>query len=142
MVTATGGRLPLPSASTTSSGTSNPVAVLPFVSIVVRNLIADESRSAGTLDEVREAESLEFNRLGSRFADGATEAAYREWHIDEAIPFTRLGMETSVVGWIAATIVLCLTVDGFFADAGPLTFGLVVPLILATLAATFVRRAR
>ena len=81
-------------------------------------------------------EALEFSRLGSRFADRATEAAYREWHIDEAIPFTRIGMETSVVGWIAATVVLSLTVDEFFQDAGPLAFGLIVPLIAATLLAT------
>jgi signal transduction histidine kinase len=91
---------------------------------------------------VRDEAALEFDRLGARFADPDTEAAYREWHIDEAIPYTRLGMETSLIGWIGATIVLSLTVDEFFADAGPLPFGLVVPMIVATVVATFVARLR
>jgi signal transduction histidine kinase len=82
-------------------------------------------------------EELEFGRWGLRFADRATEAAYREWHLDEAIPYTRIGMQTSIVGWIGATIVLGLTVPGFFAAAGPAAFGVVVPLILATIWATY-----
>ncbi|HEX7166871.1 MAG TPA: sensor histidine kinase [Acidimicrobiales bacterium] len=82
--------------------------------------------------------SLGFSRLGLRFADPATEADYREWHIDEAIPFTRIGMQTSVFGWIAGTVVFGQTIDGFYDRAGPLAFGLVVPLILATIVATWI----
>src|SRR5215831_9561582 len=40
MVTVTGGRLPRPSAATTSGGTRNPVAVRPSSWSVVRNLIS------------------------------------------------------------------------------------------------------
>jgi signal transduction histidine kinase len=107
----------------------------------------DGARSAGTLPVVAVAvtapeATLAFNRFGTRFVDDATESAYREWHIDEAIPFTRIGMETSVVGWTAAVLVLGATVDGFLVEAGPLALGVVVPMILATLAATFVPRFR
>ena len=87
-------------------------------------------------------EQLAFSRLGVRFADRRTEAAYREWHLDEAIPFTRIGMQTSISGWVGATIVLGLTVDGFLGDTAPLAFGLVVPMIVATIAATYVRQLR
>jgi signal transduction histidine kinase len=87
-------------------------------------------------------ETLGFSRLGERFADPTTEAAYREWHIDEAIPFTRIGMQTSIVGWVGATTVLSLTVEGFFEDVAALAFGLVVPMIVATIVATYVRRLR
>ena len=85
---------------------------------------------------------LAFTRLGTRFADAATEAAYREWHIDEAIPFTRIGMQTSIVGWVAATLVLGFTVDEFLEDAGPLALGVVVPLIIVTIVATYLPRCR
>jgi signal transduction histidine kinase len=105
----------------------------------------DGSPRGGTLGEVRAEASpgaLTFGRWGLRFADRETERAYREWHIDEAIPFTRIGMETSVIGWIGAALVLSLTVEGFFEDAGPLAFGLVVPLILVTLTATFLPQLR
>jgi signal transduction histidine kinase len=81
--------------------------------------------------------TLAFTRQGLRFADPQTEAAYREWHLDEAIPYTRIGMQTSIVGWIAATLVFGATVDGFLAQAGPAAFGLVVPLIIATIVATY-----
>jgi signal transduction histidine kinase len=81
-------------------------------------------------------DDLTFSRWGLRFADRATEAAYREWHLDEAIPYTRIGMETSIVGWIAATVVFGLTMPGFFERAGPAAFGVVVPMILATIFAT------
>ena len=87
-------------------------------------------------------EQLTFSRLGTRFADDGVEADYREWHIDEAIPFTRIGMQTSIAGWVAATLVLGATVDGFFADTAPLALGLVVPMIVATIVATYVRRLR
>lgn len=87
-------------------------------------------------------EKLAFGRFGLRFADPETEAAYREWHIDEAIPFTRIGMQTSIVGWVAATIVLGLTVEGFFEDTAPLALGVVVPMIVATIVATTKRRFR
>ena len=87
-------------------------------------------------------ERLAFNRLGVRFADPETETAYREWHIDEAIPFTRIGMQTSIAGWVAATVVLSVSVDGFFEDAAPLALGVVVPMIVATIVATYVRRLR
>jgi hypothetical protein len=61
---------------------------------------------------------LAFTRQGLRFADPATERAYRDWHLDEAIPYTRIGMQTSIVGWIAATLVFGATVDGFLAGEG------------------------
>ena len=82
-------------------------------------------------------EDLTFTRRGLHFADPATEADYREWHLDEAIPYTRIGMQTSVVGWVAATVVFSLTVPGFFRQAGPAAFGLALPLILATIFATY-----
>ena len=85
---------------------------------------------------------LAFGRFGVRFADAETEAAYREWHIDEAIPFTRIGMQTSIVGWVAATVVLGLTVEHFLEDTAALAFGVVVPLIVATIVATYVRSMR
>src|ERR1700712_2860860 len=47
MVTVTAGFLPPPSASTTSGGTSMPVAVLPCSSTVVVNLMAPEDASCG-----------------------------------------------------------------------------------------------
>jgi signal transduction histidine kinase/SAM-dependent methyltransferase len=81
--------------------------------------------------------SLALSRQGLRFADAGTEASYREWHLDEAIPYTRIGMQTSIVGWIAATLIFGATVDGFLAQAGPAAFGLVVPLIVATILATY-----
>ena len=87
-------------------------------------------------------EQLAFSRLGVRFADPRTEAAFREWHLDEAIPFTRIGMQTSISGWIGATIVLGLTVEGFLEDTALLAFGVVVPMIVATIVATYVRRLR
>ena len=87
-------------------------------------------------------EQLAFSRFGVRFAALDTEAAYREWHIDEAIPFTRIGMQTSIAGWVAATLVLSVTVEGFFEDAAPLALGVVVPMIVATIVATYVWRLR
>src|SRR5688500_17627808 len=47
MVTRTGGRLPAASASTTSSGTANPVAVLPPSSIVVAKRMRGGSGESG-----------------------------------------------------------------------------------------------
>jgi signal transduction histidine kinase len=87
-------------------------------------------------------EALAFDRMGVRFADPGTEAAYREWHIDEAIPFTRIGMQTSISGWVGAVVVLGLTVPGFFEDTAPLAFGVVVPMIVATIVATYLPRLR
>jgi signal transduction histidine kinase len=87
-------------------------------------------------------EELRFTPWGIRFAEPETEADYREWHLDEAIPYTRIGMQTSVVGWVAATVVFSLTVPGFFRQAGPAAFGLALPLILATIVATHRPRFR
>ena len=81
-------------------------------------------------------EELRFTPWGVRFAEPDTEADYREWHLEEAIPYTRIGMQTSVVGWVAATVVFSLTVPGFFRQAGPAAFGLALPLILGTIYAT------
>ena len=94
-------------------------------------------------DDSKLERALAFSRFGTRFADRSTERDFREWHIDAAaVPFTRIGMQTSIFGWLAACFVLGENVDGFYERAGPWAFGLVVPLILGSIVVTYIRRLR
>jgi class 3 adenylate cyclase len=86
--------------------------------------------------------SLALRRLGLRFQDDATEADYQDWRIGMAIPFVRVGMVASAIVWLGATGSSYVVVPEIFFRTAPLIFLLIVPLILAGFAVTFVPRLR
>ena len=84
---------------------------------------------------MEEAE-LARDRWGLRFVRRETELAYREWHIDQAIPFTRVGMIASLLNWFLGVAMLWLA-----SFREPLRISLIVllgpvPPITAALIAT------
>jgi hypothetical protein len=79
-------------------------------------------------------------RWGLRFVLPETETAYREWYIDTAVPFTRVGMIASLINWAAA--IVSFRVGGaarFPTIAGLILFG-AAPIISAALIATYKAR--
>ncbi|MBA2543596.1 MAG: hypothetical protein H0V17_28400, partial [Deltaproteobacteria bacterium] len=57
------------------------------------------------------ARNLESNQLALtptklRFTTASTEVEYRAWFVEEGIPMTRLGMQLSVVNWLAVVAVV------------------------------------
>ena len=49
---------------------------------------------------------LELTRWGTRFTSRETETGYRAWHIDQAVPFNRVGGWGGAFLWLAI-VVLC-----------------------------------
>ncbi|MDX1498076.1 MAG: adenylate/guanylate cyclase domain-containing protein [Salinisphaeraceae bacterium] len=76
---------------------------------------------------------LELAPLNSRFADANTEETYRAWSIEDRMPAMLLGGWVAIAAWGGTT----LLAYGFFPDSAlpalKLTFGLVVPWVLAVL---------
>ncbi|MBA3394669.1 MAG: serine/threonine protein kinase [Deltaproteobacteria bacterium] len=90
-------------------------------------------RSAASLDAV----SLQLERRGLRFVDPGTEAAYRAWHVDEAIPLTRLGMLVSIVNWTTVAVLLVIVSVPGLGWAMAWIGGVVLPAIIGTLAVSY-----
>jgi hypothetical protein len=86
---------------------------------------------------------LELTRWGLRFANRETEAAYRASHLQKAIPFTRIGMISSLLSWLVVLSSIRIAAPRHFAHAAAITLAAEVP-ILAALAFSyrprFVRR--
>ena len=82
--------------------------------------------------------TLELKRLNSSFSDPATEAEYQAWTIEDRLPIIR------GAGWIAVGIWLIfpgLLQLNFPEDMRPIlwtTYGLMIPLILASIGSSYV----
>lgn len=86
--------------------------------------------------------ALALYRLGLRFRDDATESDYQDWRIGVAIPFVRVGMVASAIVWLGAAGSSYFIVPELFSRSAPLIFLLVLPLVLAGFAVTFVTQLR
>jgi len=85
---------------------------------------------------------LALHRLGLRFRDDATETDYQDWRIGVVVPFVRVGMVASGIVWLGAAGSSYVVVPEIFSRAAPLIFLLILPLVLAGFAVTWVSRLR
>jgi hypothetical protein len=87
---------------------------------------------------VADPEALDLVRGGLRFARPETEADYRAWHVRKALPFIRAGLVSAIVAWTAALMVGFLVMpDAVILPAAEWVFGLMIPVLLASLATTY-----
>ncbi len=85
--------------------------------------------------------SLELTPWGTRFTSRATETGYREWHIEQAVPFNRVG------GWFGgvfvwSAIVVVLLALGVLLSWVPVILFIVLPICLGALLTTYRRSLR
>jgi hypothetical protein len=85
-----------------------------------------------TVDE----SALELARTGLRFVRRETEAAYLAWHLEKAIPFTRVGMVLSIANWLVILMASRIAYPERFARASAEVL-LVMPAIVGTLAISY-----
>ncbi len=87
---------------------------------------------------VADSPALDLQRGGLRFARPETEVDYRIWHVRKAIPLLRSGLVAAVVAWTAALLVGMLVMRGVvILPAAEWVFGLMIPVLLASLATTY-----
>jgi hypothetical protein len=80
-------------------------------------------------------------RGGLRFATPGTEADCRAWHAHKAIPFMRAGLVAAMVAWTAAVLVGWLVMPAeIMWPATAWVLGLMIPVLLASLATTYYGR--
>ncbi len=85
--------------------------------------------------------AFELMRSGLRFASADTEAAYRSWHRDMAVPLMRVGMYGALFNWMCGFAIAPLWRDWDYAlTAFAWILLLPVPAIVAALSCTY--RAR
>jgi len=85
---------------------------------------------------------LALDRLGLRFRDDATEAAYQDWRIGVAIPFVRVGMIASAIIWLGVAGSGYFAVPEMFYRIALVIVFPILPLIVAAFGVTFVPRLR
>lgn len=81
-------------------------------------------------------------RWGLRFVDDEVEKDYRRWFVNAAIPFTRIGMLVSALGWLFAVVVPWVWLPGTVGQLLPWIVGLILPALLLPLAASYLPRWR
>ncbi len=82
-------------------------------------------------------EELQTTRFGLRFVLPATEVSYRDWRIDTVMPFVRIGMVASVLGWLLYFFMVSLLVPHNLSKVWPAASFIVGPPILMTFTITF-----
>ncbi|MCU1353893.1 MAG: guanylate cyclase [Acidimicrobiales bacterium] len=75
---------------------------------------------------------VELSRWGLRFVTDATERAYRPWRTVESLPFTRVGMVGSLMGW-AGILLAFSTIAGALDASIAWILGLMIPMLGLTL---------
>ena len=75
--------------------------------------------------------------FGLRFRERAVEQEFRRWNVRAAVPFTRVALIASYLGWIFVLIGSMLGLPGGAAPLAPWIFGLVFPLLAVALAWTW-----
>jgi hypothetical protein len=91
------------------------------------------ARVASPAAEVVDTSALALGRSGLRFARPDTEAAYRAWHREKAIPFTRVGMALSLLNWAILLGAAPIAVPHLAAKVDAEVLIVSAPAILATL---------
>lgn len=81
-------------------------------------------------------------RYGLRFVDDEVEAAYRRWFVDQAVPFTRIGMLVSAIGWLLAVMVTWIWLPDTLTLILPWVLGAIVPALALPVAASYLPRWR
>jgi class 3 adenylate cyclase len=81
-------------------------------------------------------------RWGLRFIDDEVESAYRRWFVDQAVPFTRIGMLVSSFGWLLAVLVPWVWLPGTVDRILPWVLGVIVPALALPVAASYLPRWR
>jgi len=76
-----------------------------------------------------EDETLALDRAGLRFSDPATEADFRRWYVLEAVPYLRLAVAASALGWFAGWLALGIALPGAFAETTWWVIGAIIPLL-------------
>lgn len=84
-------------------------------------------------------EDLALERWGLHFTVPAVEADYRRWRVTYALPFTRIGMMASVVAWTGVVAAFYFGIREHFVPAAAWIMLLIMPLLTAAIAATYVR---
>lgn len=82
------------------------------------------------------------HRWGLRFNDDEVEAAYRRWFVDEAVPFTRIGMLVAAFGWLLAVLVPWIWLPGTVDRILPWVLGVIVPVLVLPVVASYLPRWR
>jgi class 3 adenylate cyclase len=82
---------------------------------------------------------LALEHWGLRFADPAAETDYRRWRVTSTLPFTRIGMTAGVVAWTVVLIAIYLGIPEGFRRAAAWILGVIMPLQLAAIVATYPR---
>ncbi|MGH2405169.1 MAG: adenylate/guanylate cyclase domain-containing protein [bacterium] len=85
---------------------------------------------------------LALERWGLRFTVPAVEADYRRWRVTNALPFTRIGMIASIVAWTGVLTAVYFGIPEGFVRAAAWILLLMMPLLMAAIAATYARGLR
>ena len=80
---------------------------------------------------------LALARSGLRFLRGETEVAYRAWHLEKAIPFTRVGTIMSIANWSVVIIMIAIANPEKLTRALGQMLLAPIPVIVATLAISY-----
>ncbi|MDT4915564.1 MAG: adenylate cyclase [Pseudonocardiales bacterium] len=81
--------------------------------------------------------ALAVELAGLRFRDAVTEANFRRWFALEAMPFARLAVGASAIGWFIALVGLGIGIPGTFWPTSGWVLGAIVPLLGIAFWATF-----
>jgi hypothetical protein len=80
---------------------------------------------------------LALTRSGLRFLRPETETAYQAWHLEKAIPFTRVGTAMSITNWLLVLIMIGIAYPDRLPRALAQVFLVPIPVIVATLAISY-----
>jgi len=92
---------------------------------------------APTSSSAAAEDGLELTRWGTRFVHAGTEARYRGWSVEQAIPFNRAGLVASVVVWLS--LVALFLALGVFRSWVPVVAFVAVPVVLWAILTTLRR---
>src|SRR4030067_212083 len=87
-------------------------------------------------------EDLALERWGLHFTVPAVETDYWRWRVTHALPFTRIGMIASVVAWTGVVAAFYFGIREHFVPAAAGVMLVIMPLLIAAIAATYVRGLR
>ena len=97
-----------------------------------------DSNVLTTPEATRELMSVE--RLGMRFSSRETESDYQVWRTETAIPFTRIGIIASCVGWLGALAAIGIGWPHVLITASAWVLLVMYPAFAATIALTYWQR--
>src|SRR5262249_48139559 len=99
--------------------------------------VRQRPRRVGRLPLESLDERMRRTRTGLHFVDPQVEREFRAWHLVDARRYTRVGLITGTLGWLAAYAAIGAGVPGTWASTAPYVFGVVLPITLFPLALTF-----